>query len=77
MRALCLRVEESQERVRIETEHLHDDQEAVKVQEHKILASSEQIELKQAEFQAKGKFHFRLNMTLPPDYVMSLQCSLY
>ncbi|RDX55787.1 hypothetical protein OH76DRAFT_569564 [Lentinus brumalis] len=53
MRALCLRVEESQERVRIETDSLRRNEQAVKLQESKILASSEQIELKQAEFQAK------------------------
>ncbi|KAI0756924.1 hypothetical protein C8Q80DRAFT_1092635 [Daedaleopsis nitida] len=53
MRVLCLRVEESQERVKIETEHLRRDEHAVKIQEHKILSSSEQIEQKQAEFQAK------------------------
>ncbi|EJF66761.1 hypothetical protein DICSQDRAFT_47154 [Dichomitus squalens LYAD-421 SS1] len=53
MRALCLKVEESQERVRVETEHLRENEKAVKTQENKILASSEQIELKQAEFQAK------------------------
>lgn len=55
MRALCLRVEESQERVRIETDRLRENEQAVKVQENKILASSEQIEQKQAEFQAKGE----------------------
>ena len=55
MRALCLKVEESQERVRLETEHLRENEKAVKIQENKILASSEQIELKQAEFQAKGE----------------------
>ncbi|RPD55803.1 hypothetical protein L226DRAFT_565053 [Lentinus tigrinus ALCF2SS1-7] len=53
MRALCLRVEESQERVRLETDNLRRNEQAVKLQENKILASSEQIELKQAEFQAK------------------------
>ena len=56
MRALCLRVEESQQRVRMETEKLREDEQAVKVQENKILASSEQIEQKQAEFQAKGPY---------------------
>lgn len=54
MRVLCQRVEESQERVRIETEQLHQNQQAAKLQENKILISSEQIEQKQSEFQAKG-----------------------
>ncbi|KAI1797945.1 hypothetical protein LXA43DRAFT_982732 [Ganoderma leucocontextum] len=53
MRTLCLKVEESQERVRIETEQLRENEKAVKIQENKVLASSEQIERKQAEFQAK------------------------
>ncbi|KAI8990502.1 hypothetical protein BD414DRAFT_413539 [Trametes punicea] len=53
MRDLCMKVEESQERVRIETEKLHRDQQAVRAQEHKILASTEQIEQKQQEFLAK------------------------
>ena len=54
MRALCMKVEVSQERVRQETEQLRENEHAVKIQENKILASSEQIEQKQAEFQAKG-----------------------
>ncbi|KAI0375068.1 hypothetical protein BV20DRAFT_960124 [Pilatotrama ljubarskyi] len=53
MRDLCMKVEESQERVRIETENLRRDQQAVRAQENKILASSEQIEQKQQEFLAK------------------------
>ncbi|KAI0801194.1 hypothetical protein C8Q74DRAFT_1364833 [Fomes fomentarius] len=53
MRVLCQRVEESQERVRIETEQLHQNQQAARLQENKILISSEQIEQKQSEFQAK------------------------
>ena len=54
MRDLCMKVEDSQERVRIETENLRRDQQAVRAQEHKILASTEQIEQKQQEFLAKG-----------------------
>lgn len=54
MRALCMEVEESQERVRRETAQLRENENAVKIQESKILTSSEQIEQKQAEFQAKG-----------------------
>ncbi|KAI0669829.1 hypothetical protein C8Q78DRAFT_1037958 [Trametes maxima] len=53
MRSLCMKVEDSQERVRIETENLRRDQQAVRAQENKILASTEQIELKQQEFLAK------------------------
>ncbi|KAI0655146.1 hypothetical protein C8Q70DRAFT_924378 [Cubamyces menziesii] len=53
MRDLCMKVEDSQERVRIETENLRRDQQAVRAQEHKILASTEQIEQKQQEFLAK------------------------
>ena len=64
MRALCLRVEESQERVRLETDNLRRNEQAVKLQENKILASSEQIELKQVEFQAKG-MHLS-HSSLPP-----------
>ena len=65
MRALCLKVEESQERVRLETEHLRENEKAVKIQENKILASSEQIELKQAEFQAKGECAPFVFLSLP------------
>ncbi|KAI0651921.1 hypothetical protein C8Q79DRAFT_897991 [Trametes meyenii] len=53
MRNLCMKVEDTQERVRIETENLRRDQQAVRAQENKILASTEQIELKQQEFLAK------------------------
>ena len=65
MRALYLKVEESQERVRIETESLRQTQRAVKVQENRILVSSEQLEQKQAEFQAKGELLFTI-LSLPP-----------
>lgn len=69
MRALCSKVEESQERVRQETEHLRENENAVRIQENKVLASSEQIEQKQAEFQAKGESvdgfnHFTRTLTL-------------
>ncbi|OSD03134.1 hypothetical protein PYCCODRAFT_1434553 [Trametes coccinea BRFM310] len=53
MRDLCMKVEESQERVRIETERLHRDQQAVRAQESKLLANTEQIEQKQQEFLSK------------------------
>ena len=56
MRALLMRVEESEERVRLESEVLRHNREAVRTQENKILASSEQVEQKQAEFQAKGQW---------------------
>ena len=69
MRALCSKVEESQDRIRQEMEHLRENENAVKVQENKVLASSEQIEQKQAEFQAKGEFvgginHLTFTLTL-------------
>ncbi|KAI0825065.1 hypothetical protein BC628DRAFT_284419 [Trametes gibbosa] len=53
MRDLCMQVEDTQERVRIETENLRRDQAAVRVQENKILANTEEIERKQQEFLAK------------------------
>ncbi|KAH9858130.1 hypothetical protein C2E23DRAFT_718857 [Lenzites betulinus] len=53
MRDLCMKVEDTQERVRIETENLRRDQAAVRVQENKILANTEEIERKQHEFLAK------------------------
>ncbi|KAI0639471.1 hypothetical protein C8Q77DRAFT_65949 [Trametes polyzona] len=53
MRSLCMKVDESQERVRIETENLRRDQAAVRAQENRILASTEEIEQRQQEFLAK------------------------
>ncbi|KAI0778253.1 hypothetical protein BD413DRAFT_466587 [Trametes elegans] len=53
MRDLCMKVDESHERIRLETENLRNNQQAVRVQENKILASTEQIEQKQQEFLAK------------------------
>ena len=55
MRHMCIEVEVSQERVRLETESLRQNQMMVKAQENKILISSEQLAHKQAEFQAKGE----------------------
>ena len=54
MRHLCITVEEAQERVKLETENLRQNQQMVKIQENRILARGEQLAKKQAEFQAKG-----------------------
>lgn len=54
MRSLCMKVEDTQERIRMETECLRRDQALVRAQESKILANTEHIEQKQHEFLAKG-----------------------
>ncbi|EIW64598.1 uncharacterized protein TRAVEDRAFT_62125 [Trametes versicolor FP-101664 SS1] len=53
MRNLCMKVEDTQERIRMESECLRRDQALVRAQESKILANTEQIEQKQQEFLAK------------------------
>ncbi|PCH33688.1 hypothetical protein WOLCODRAFT_135267 [Wolfiporia cocos MD-104 SS10] len=54
MRALCRNVAESSERIRIEMERMHKDEEAVRRHEDRLLHTVGQLEQKERQFREKG-----------------------
>lgn len=54
MRRMCRNVSEASERIRLEMEKLHRDEEAVRKQEDRLLHTIEQLERKETQFRDKG-----------------------
>lgn len=54
MKRMCRNVSEASERIRLEMEKLHRDEEAVRKQEDRLLHTIEQLERKETQFRDKG-----------------------